>query len=305
MSRTIKTITALTVFCLLCTQNVSAQAAKYAPVSFNFDGGVAFQSGADLADVEGSFSVNRWFASMGVTYSWNRRNSLGLSVGGGSSKYDFDELTGIGGGNPWEEIEDTRISLTGRIGFGETGTLFLIPSARYSGEKDADTSEGRTYGLFAAAAWRVNEKLTIGPGIGVFSRLEDGTRIFPVLVIDWDISERWSLSTSRGLASSQGPGLTLGYEAGEQWTFGLTSRRENNEFRLDEDGTTPGGIGKNQSMPVVASAVWKPNKMFRLALFGGLEFGGKLKLKDSSGELVSESSYDPAPVYGVTFELKF
>ena len=53
----------------------------------------------------------------------------------GSSKYDFDSLTGIGDGNPWEEIEDTRISLVGRFSFGEKGMAIIIPSARYNGEK--------------------------------------------------------------------------------------------------------------------------------------------------------------------------
>jgi len=305
MSRTTCIPAIATIFCSLWIQAAAAQAPQNDPVSFNFDGAIAFQSDTDLSDVEGSFSVNRWFASMGVTYAWNRRNSIGLSVGGGSNKYDFDELTGIGGGDPWEEIQDTRISLVGRFGFGERGSFIIIPSFRYNGEKDSDTSDGRTWGVFAGAAWRLNRGLTIGPGIGVFSRLEDGTRVFPILVIDWQFSERWSLSTSRGLAASQGPGLTLGYQASERWSFGLTSRYENNEFRLDEEGTTPGGIGKDQSWPVVASAAWEPNEVVKLALFAGMEFGGKLKLKDPYGELLSESKYDAAAIYGATFELRF
>lgn len=305
MFRTTKTPTIFAVFCLLFAQSLFAQTPSNDPVSFNFDGGIAFQSGTDLTDIEGDFSVNRWFASMGVTYAFNQRNSIGLTIGGGSSKYDFDALTGMGDGTPWEEIDETRISLVGRFGLGETGTVILIPSARYNGEKDADTSEGRTYGLFAAAAWRMNENLTIGPGIGVFSKLENGTRIFPILVIDWKISERWYLSTSRGLAASQGPGLTLGFKATETWSFGLTSRYENQEFRLDESGTTPDGIGKDQSIPMVVSAAWEPNTTVKLAMFAGLEFAGTLKIKDASGELLSESDYDPAPIFGATFELSF
>ena len=300
-----KTLTLAAAFCLLWSHAAVAQPAQNGPVSFNFDGGIAFQSGTDLKDVEGSFSVNRWFASMGVTYAWDRRNSIGLAVGGGSSKYDFDELTGIGSGDPWEEIEDTRISLIGRFGFGERGSIILIPSARYFGEDDSKTSDGRTYGLFAAAAWRLSPDLTIGPGIGVFSRIEDGTQVFPILVIDWNISERWNLSTGRGLASSQGPGLRLTYQASEHWSMGVAGRYENLEFRLDEEGTAPGGIGRDQSIPLVATAAWKPNETVKLAMFAGMEFAGKLKLKDAYGELLSESKYDPALIYGATFELRF
>lgn len=305
MPRFFRTLAVATAFCSLCAGNLAAQTAKSNPVSFKFDGGVALQSSSDLTDTEGSFSVNRWFGSLGVTYAWNKRNSIGLSAGGGSSKYDFGEQTAFGGDAPWEEIEDSRITLTGRFGFGRNGTIFIVPSARYNGEKDADTSEGRTFGVFAAAAWWLSKDLTIGPGIGVFSKLGNGTRVFPVLVIDWNITERWNLATGSGLASSQGAGLTLSYKLSETWRFGLTSRYEKVEFRLDENGTTPDGIGRDESIPVILSAIWKPNKSVKLSLFAGLALAGKLKLKDPSGETLSETGYDPAAVYGGTFELKF
>jgi hypothetical protein len=286
-------------------QTAAAQAPPHDPVSFSADGGIAFQSGTDLKDSDGSFSVNRWFVSAGVTWAWDFRNSIGLTAGGGASSYDFDELTGFGIDGPWEEIEDTRISVIGRFGFGEKGSLIIIPSARYNGENNSKTSDGRTYGLFAAAAWRIRQGLTLGPGIGVFSRLEDGTRIFPILVIDWDISERWNLSTGRGLAASQGPGLTLSYEMNERWSLGVSGRFENVEFRLDERGPAPGGVGRDKSFPLVASANWDPNPVIRLSLFAGIELGGKLKLKDAQDVLLEESEYDPAAVFGGTFELRF
>lgn len=305
MSRFTRSLAAIAVLCSFCAGNLAAQAPQPDPVSFDFDGGLAFQGSSDLTDTGGSFSVNRWFASMGLTYSWNMRNSIGLTVGGGSANYDFDESTGMGGGSPWEEIEETRISLIGRFGFGDTGTIFLIPTARYNGENKSDTSEGRTYGLMAAAAWRLSPELTIGPGFGVFSRLEDGARVFPILVIDWKISDRWKLATGGGLAASQGPGLTLSYQLSNSWSLGMTSRYEDLEFRLVEDGTTPGGVGRDQSIPVVLSAAWEPNKTVKLGMFAGFEFAGKLKLKDANGDLISESSYDPAAIFGGTFELHF
>ena len=90
-------------------------------------------------------------------------------------------------------------------------------------------------------AWRINEDLTVGPGIGVFDRIEDSTRVFPILLIDWNIRERWNLSTGRGLAASQGPGLTLSYNLSPAWSFGLSGRYEEVQFRLDDEGPAPGG----------------------------------------------------------------
>jgi hypothetical protein len=300
-----KSIILVAIFTLFFAQVLAAQTQPGNSISVNADGGMALQSSADLKDGDGSFSVNRWFVSMGLNYAWNPRNSIGISAGGGNSNYDFDEFTEIDGDTPWESIEDSRISITGRFGFGDTGSIFLIPTARFNGETDSKTSDGRTYGLFAAAAWRISESLTIGPGIGVFSRLEDGTRFFPFLVIDWHISERWNLSTGRGLAASQGPGLTLSYSLSESWSLGITGRYENIEFRLDENGPTPGGVGRDQSMPLLAAATWDPNPTVKLSVFAGIELNGKLRLKNTLGDLVDESSYDPAPLFGATFELRF
>jgi hypothetical protein len=275
------------------------------PVSFKFDGGVLLQSNTDLDEGDGSFSANRWFLGLGVTYAWDYRNSIGLSAGGGSTSYDFDETASFGPDGPWEQIDDTRISVVGRFGFGEKGSILIIPSARFNGEDDSKTSDGRTWGVLAAVAWRLNPDLTIGPGIGVFSRLEDGTRVFPILAIDWNINEKWNLSTGRGMAASQGPGLTLSYSFNERWSMGLAGRYEKNEFRLNETGGTPGGLGQDKSFPLVLSGNWQPNRMVKLNLFAGIEMGGKLKLKDEFDILLEESKYDPAAIFGGTFEFSF
>jgi hypothetical protein len=282
-----------------------AQQPPYGPWVLTIQGGLASQSESDLEDSSGAFSLNRWFVSAGVDYLWDSRNSLGISFGAGSSDYEFKDFAGFGGTGPWSKVEDQRLSLTGRFSFSETGTAIIIPSYRYNGETDSDTGEARTWGVLAGAAWKVSDNLNIGPGIGVFSRLEDSTRVFPILVIDWDISERWNLSTGQGLAASQGPGLTLRYEASPTWSLGLTGRFEDVEFRLDEDGPAPGGIGRDQAFPLVVSARWKPNLSVALSVFAGGEFAGELELMDAAGNTLEESSYDAAVLLGGTFEFRF
>ena len=283
----------------------AAQPQQTGPWVFTIDGGAVHQSETDLKDSPGGFSKDRWFVSAGVNYGWSRRDSVGISVGGGQTNYDFNDKTGFVGGQPWNDIDDTRVSLNGRFGFGETGSIFIIPTLRFNGEKDARSSDSRTWGLFGAATWKVRDNLTIGPGIGIFSRLENGTTIFPVLAIDWDINDRWNLSTGRGLASSQGPGLTLGYKLNDDWSFGLSGRYENAEFRLDDEGPAAGGIGRDRSIPLIFSATLAPNKKISLSAFAGVQFAGELKLKDSMDDLVDKTKYDPSMLFGATFEFRF
>jgi hypothetical protein len=299
-------IIGLAVVSLLAGSTVFAQQAPpRSPWAFTVDGGAAHQSRVDLKDNEGGFAVDRWYFSAGVDYGWSPRDSIGLSVGAGASTYEFDEETDVNGAPPWERIEDNRVSLSWRFGFGTTGSAIVIPSLRHYRESGASTSGSDTYGLLAAAFWRLSETLTIGPGIGVFSRLEDSTRVFPILAIDWDISERWNLSTGRGLAASQGPGLTLSYQLDPNWSFGLTGRYEEVEFRLDDEGPAPNGIGRDQSMPLVVSARLQPDPDISFLAFIGAEFGGQLTLMDDSGRTIEESDYDVAPLFGAAFSFRF
>lgn len=305
MIRTRLRIVTIAMTSLFYTLPLLAQSESDSPWVFRAEGALVHQSETDLSDGDGAFSIDRWFANGGLDYVWDQRKSLGFTIGGGKSIYEFDEFTEFGEGDPWDTVKEARLALTWRFGFGETGSMIIIPTMRFNGESGADSGDSSTYGLFAAAAWRLNESLTIGPGIGVFSRLEDGTRIFPILAIDWDISDRWNLGTGRGLAASQGPGLTLTYSLNDAWSFGLAGRYEDTEFRLDNEGVAPGGVGRDQSFPLVAMATLEPSQTFRLSLFAGIELNGTHKLKDAQGITIEEAEYDPAPTVGIIVDARF
>ena len=58
-------------------------------------------------------------------------------------------------------------------------------------------------------------------------------------------------------------------------------------------------------MPLIFVAMLEPGPKLNLSVFAGIEFGGTLKLKDATGDVIDESSYDPAPIFGATFEFRF
>ena len=288
---------------LVAGSTAVAQAPSPGGWTFTLDGGFAVQGDADLDGDSGSYSLHRTFYSAGLDYRWNYRNSVGLSVGAGTTDYDFEGSDGGAVAGPWDEVDEWRVSLPTRLALGETSTLFMIPTLRDSGE--SGSSDGQSWGLLAGAAWRFDADLTIGPGIGVISRLEESARVFPILLIDWNITERWNLSTGRGLAASQGPGLTLSYRLTPAWQIGLAGRYEEIQFRLDNAGAAPGGVGEDRAIPLVVTAGWSPNRQVRLGMFAGLEFGGELNLYDARGREVESRDYDTAPVYGATFAFDF
>lgn len=272
---------------------------------WTLDGLYAAQGDADIGNAGGEFSLQRFYLGASLDYLWNPRTALGVSVGGGLSSYDFSGDTGLAPGEPWEDIEDWRVSVVSRFAINDRVSGIVIPSYRVNRESGASASGADTWGLLAGVSWQLRPGLTLGPGIGVFERLEESTAVFPILVIDWDITERWNLSTGRGLAASQGPGLTLGYTVNDDWTVNLVGRYEQIDFRLDDEGPAPGGIGRDEVFPLVLAAEWSPNPGTRLGFFVGGEFGGELELAGPSGELISRSDYDTALIAGASFSLRF
>ena len=166
-------------------------------------------------------------------------------------------------------------------------------------------SDSQTWGALAGASYRVSESLTIGPGIGVFSALEDSTNIFPILVVDWKITPDLTLETGRGLAATQGPGLQLRWQANSQWTFIGGGRYEKLRFRLDKDGAASRGIGEDKAVPLYLSASYAPTRDASISALVGADVGGTLRLEDESGDLITKSDYDPAPFLAVTAKLRF
>ena len=268
------------------------------------EGLAIIQRDADL-DNGTDFETRRYFTRLSTVRPIDERTSAGVVLSFGSLVYDFssDDF------DPWGDIRDLRISVPVRFRAGESASVFISPQARWDYEKDASMSDGFTYGALAGVSWRINDSLAIGPGFGAFTQLEDsGLDFFPALLIDWQISDRWNLTTGSGLGATEGPGLTLNYNWDERLSFSLAWRYERIQFRLDDDGVAPGGVGEDENFPVVVSMQYDPNPNFSLAVFAGAKFDGKLTLENSSGQEIDRESYDmvdTVPIFGLAARWRF
>jgi len=297
---------ALVAIASIATTSVIAQPGRPAqgsgPWSFSVKGGAAHQFETDL-DSGGSFSVNRLYIQPGVSYAASARLGLSFNIGYGYDGYDFSNATGLGN-SPWENINSWRVSAPVRYQAYDRWSLFAVPSVRWYYESGASASDSMTGGVLVAAAYKVSDSLSIGPGVGVFSQLEDDALIFPILAIQWQITDRLDLSTGQGLAATVGPGLTLGWKQNEKLRFGLTGRLDKTRFRLDRNGPVANGVGEDRSYGLFASADYRFNPHARVTAFGGASFGGELKVEDDTGRQVRKEDYDTAPMLGLTFELR-
>jgi hypothetical protein len=259
------------------------------------------------ADIDGggSFSVNRFFVQAGPSYAYGQDSSVSLSVAYGFDAYDFSGKTAFGNREPWEKVHSFRLSIPWRWRINEKWIGFISPSLRYTGAQGADLNDGLTGGGIAGFSYRYNDRLSIGPGIGIITQLEDNAQIIPILIVQWKISDTLSLQTGRGLGATLGPGLTLEWRPNREWSFSLGGRYEKLRFRLDDNATIPSGIGEDRSFPIFAGIEHRFNPQTRISLIGGLEVGGKLSLEDREGRTLIEEKHDPAGFLGLSFNVIF
>jgi hypothetical protein len=268
-------------------------------------GGAVNQFSADFSDGPGDVSITRGVVAGRLGYWWDRHTSAAVSIGAGSTDYDFSSDALINGREPWGRIEEYRLSVLIRFSPAEKVSAFIVPSIRTHTESGASASDGRSEGVLGGFSWKFSDTLSIGPGAGWFSDVGDETNIFPVLLINWQITESLSLSNGRGLAASQGPGLTLNYKMNQKWALGLTSRFEKKRFALEQREGRIAQVGEDSSRPMLMLANYSPWPMTRFTALAGLATGGSMALENGKGQEIAKTDIDTAMVIGFTFQSRF
>lgn len=265
-----------------------------------FRGGSVYQFDAGL-DRVGDFSLHRYYAEGGLTYLFRLDRMVSLSAGYGQDDYHFKDLIQ----QPWNNIDNYRIGAFSRWAFDNEWTSFAAGSVRTYGEPDVDLSDALTGAMFGGATYRFSERLSLGPGLGIVGQLDDNLLYFPIIVVNWDITERWNLSTGGGLAATAGPGLSLTYKMSRHWRAGLVGRYEKKRFRLAGDGVAPNGVGEDRNIPLLGSLSYVLYPGAQISGLLGVNFNGKLRLEDASGAVRYSSEYGNAGVAGITAQIRF
>lgn len=210
------------------------------------------------------------------------------------------------GMDPWDEVHTFRLGAPVLWKFREDWTLLALPSLRWSGESGASFDDSFSGGVLAGGAYRFSDRLSIGPGLGVLSQLEDDPSVFPFLLVDWKITDALSLTTRPTGGATEGPGLALNWEVDDKWRLSIGVRYEKLRFRLDDGSSvSPGGIGEDRSIPIYGALSYRFHEHWTAALLGGVNVGGRLRLENASGDKLQESDYDAAPFLGASLSLKF
>ena len=268
----------------------------------------AIYSGAEFSfasDVKGGGDLEVFRLQFGVTGRTDLTPDLDLAVhvGYDVDLYDFSGTSALGI-DPWEDVHTFNVGALLSMQMGNDWTLFGGPVFQIAREDSADLDDSFIGGAVIGATYAVNSSLTVGGGLGLVSQIEDDARLFPVIVVDWEISDTLRL-TSKTAGAAGRSGLELVYDFANDWEVAIGGSYEFRRFRLDDDGVAPGGVGEERSVPLRARLSYRMGDHVVLDFYGGVVTESELELHSATGVRLGAEDVDPAGLFGFTVRLDF
>jgi hypothetical protein len=274
------------------TGNVTASAALTGLAQFDTD-----------LDGGGSFHWTGGIASASLAQQFTPELAAGLRLQYDYQQWSFDNPTAFGGVAPWESLNLPSVGVSVTYAPSADLRFTVAPAVEWAYESGASTGDALLYGAVASAAKVFSPDLVLGLGAGVFRQIDEN-KIFPFLVVNWKIDDRWRLTNPFPAGPVGGAGLELVYTM-DQWQFAGGATYRSYKFRLKDDGPTPGGIGEHRFVPVYVRAGRQLAPRTTLDLYAALLVGGRLTVQDANGNDRFQSDYSTAPVVGLTLAHRF
>lgn len=253
----------------------------------------------------GSFSVQRYMLNFNTSTPVANSLRAGISLGYEFEKFHFSGTTTFAGADPWSDIHRFSVGLPVSYRMTDSWSLFIAPQVEWYGESGvANWKDALGYGAIIAVSYRVSPRLTLGAGAGIFSRMEE-TKGFPYIAIDWKITEELRLNNPFRTSPSGPAGLEISYRISDRWEIAAGGAYRSFRFRLDKSGVAPSGIGEMDSTMGYARLTFRMGRDFKLDLYGGAAFNGKMRIADSNGNELGSDDFKTAPIMALSLTLQF
>lgn len=288
---------------LVCAQPAGAPTSQGLKTSVSVVG--ITQMNTDL-NSGGGFNWSNASASLGLLNNISPATTLGVSVRYESEFWNWNNMQGYGlaGKNPWSTILSPGISFAYSHKLESDWKLNAIPTIESNGEQGATFSDSLTFGAILNASKQLSPALNLGLGAGVFRQI-DTNRIFPFLVINWKISERWNLNNPFPGGPAGGAGLELSYAVTPQFKISGGAAYRSYRFRLNNSSAYAGGVGQNKFIPVFAKFSYAFDRTTFLDLYTIANVGGSVSAIDVNGNTALTTNYKTAPAIALNLVKRF
>ena len=252
----------------------------------------------------GSVSVFHLLFDVNGNKALSKELGVGFHFAYDYADYHFSGPTRFGWPNPWDKVH--RLEFGGSVSYDLTPewSLFIAPSLLFSRADDAGWGNALVYGGVVSITKDLSKDLTLGLGVGAYSEIEQVT-VFPMIVIDWRITDRLRLANPFRPGPTGPAGLELAYQIGDGWDVGTGAAYRTNRFRLNRTGLFGDSIGESNAIPAWARLSRKMGNTFNLDLYAGAMLGGQMSIDNRNGSRLTSASVDPAPFLALAVSAKF
>ena len=168
-----------------------------------------------------------------------------------------------------------------------------------SWESSADVGNAWSGGGFGVVGFRVSDRLSLGFGAGASSQLEDDPFVFPVVTIEWQITDRLRLENEM-------LGVRLTFEVNDRLDLYARGAYERREYRLDDGHALIGeGVFRDTRVPLGFGVSWRPVEGLDVGLEAGASLLTELEFETSGGREVEETDADAAPYIALRVRYSF
>jgi hypothetical protein len=263
----------------------------------------AYEGKGDL-DQGGDFSAWSALVRAGATKDLGGGRGVGVTLNYDYTDFDFSNPSAFGGVAPWNIVQRYGAAVPLSFGLSDGWTLGFVPSVDWFRENGAKSGDSIVWGGIVSGTKRFADGNRIGLGVGVYDRIEK-TGVYPFLIVDWRLSDRWRLINPLAAGPTGPAGLELDYLLGGGWTIGFGGAFRSQRFRLSETGPVRNGVGEERGLPLFLRATRDFGRQMALHLYAGAIVAGELRVDDSSGNRLRSDDFDPQPFLAATFTARF
>lgn len=261
-----------------------------------------YQGNGDL-DSGGNFNMSGAIVRGGASYDFGAGTQAGVTLSYDHLDYSFSKASAFGQA-PWGNVQHYGVAVPLSLALSDGWNVRFAPSVDWFKENGADTGDSLVWGATFSGAKQFDGGNRLGLGVGVFSQIEK-TSVFPFFVVDWRLSDRWRLVNPLASGPTGPAGLELEYRINGGWMASVGAAYRVMRFRLSDTGLVSNGVGQETGVPVFLRLTRNFSDQVALHFYGGVVAGGKLRVENSSGNLVRQEDFDPAPIAGLSFVGRF
>ena len=221
---------------------------------------------------------------------------------------------------PWRNVYTTSAAFEFSRKEGVKTTFGGI-GMQVARQRSREYGDGRAFSGHWGITTRYSDDLAFGWGLSIREQIDGPTQYFPVLALDWSLTNDLSVEGWFGPWEIREPRVDIVWEAFSEWDLFAGFGYRQDRFRLDNfsgldvdgDGevdnqTVEGwyqGVGQDSAFPIWVGARYVPSLYQSFEVRLGREIQGELQLRDREGVSLLNSDFESGLAVSLRWQLRY